>query len=65
MSDSPLEPNPQDDDRINVLVEPELVYWTNEFKITREPLAAAIEQVGRRVPDLRRVLGLTAHAEPR
>lgn len=65
MSDSPLEPNPQDDDRINVLVESELVYWTDEFKVTREPLAAAIEQVGPRVPDLRRVPGPTPHTEPR
>jgi hypothetical protein len=64
MSDNPLEPNPQDHDRINVLVESELVYWTREFNVTREQLAAAIEQVGPRIPDLRRVLGPTMHVEP-
>jgi hypothetical protein len=64
MSDSPLEPHPQDDDRINVLVESELVYWTREFRVTRAQLAAAIEQVGPRVGDLRRVLGPTTRQEP-
>lgn len=63
MSDNPLEPNPQDDDRINVLVDSDLAYWTREFKVSREQLAAAIEQVGPRIADLRRVLGPTARAE--
>ena len=57
MSENVLEPNPQDYDRINVLVESELEYWTREFHVTREQLAAAIEQVGPRIPDLRKVLG--------
>lgn len=57
MSDNVLEPNPQDYDRINVLVESELAYWTTQFGVTREQLAAAIEQVGPAIPDLRRVLG--------
>ncbi len=64
MSDSPLEPNPHDHDRINVLVESELVYWTREFGVSREQLAAAIQQVGPAIPDLRRVLGPTRHVEP-
>lgn len=57
MSDNVLEPGPQDYDRINVLVEAELEYWTKQFKVSRQQLAAAIEQVGPRIPDLRQVLG--------
>lgn len=64
VSDSPLEPNPQDYDRINVNVEAELVYWTKEFQCSRAQLAAAIQQVGPRIPDLRGVLGPTLHHEP-
>lgn len=57
MSDNVLEPGPKDYDRINVLVEAELEYWTRQFRVTRAQLAAAIEQVGPAIPDLRRVLG--------
>lgn len=57
MSDNVLEPGPENYDRINVLVEAELVYWTKQFRVSREQLAAAIQQVGPRIPDLRRVLG--------
>ena len=57
MSENVLEPGPQDYDRINVLVEAELVYWTAQFGVTRERLAEAIQQVGPAIPDLRRVLG--------
>ncbi len=57
MSDNVLEPGPQDYDRINVLVEAELVYWTAQFGVSRERLAQAIQEVGPRIPDLRRVLG--------
>ncbi|QYF92551.1 DUF3606 domain-containing protein [Massilia sp. PAMC28688] len=63
VSDNVLEPNPQDYDRINMLVEAELVYWTQQFQCSREQLAAAIEQVGPRIPDLRTVLGPTLHHE--
>ena len=52
MSDNPLEPNPQDYDRINVNVEAELEYWTKELDVTREHLAALIQEVGPRVPDI-------------
>ena len=57
MSDNVLEPGPQNYDRINVLVEAELVYWTRQFGVSREQLAQAIQDVGPRIPDLRRVLG--------
>lgn len=57
MSENVLEPGPQDDDRINVLVEADLAYWTRQFRVTRAQLAAAIEQVGPAIADLRRVLG--------
>ena len=60
MSENVLEPGPQDYDRINVLVEAELVYWTEQFGVTRERLAQAIQEVGPRIPDLRRVLGRPA-----
>ena len=60
MSDNVLEPGPQDYDRINVLVEAELVYWTAQFGVSRERLAQAIQQVGPGVADLRRVLGSPA-----
>lgn len=58
MSDNPLEPGPQDHDRINVNVESELAYWTSVFGITREQLAAAIQEVGPVVGDVRRRLGM-------
>ncbi len=58
MSDNVLEPGPQDYDRINVNVEAELVYWTREFQVSREQLAMAIQEVGPRIPDLRRKLGI-------
>lgn len=58
VSDNPLEPGPQDHDRINVNVESDLVYWTKVFGITREQLAAAIQEVGPVVGDVRRRLGL-------
>ena len=57
MSDNVLEPGPQDYDRINVLVEAELIYWTEQFGVSRERLAQAIQDVGPRIHDLRRVLG--------
>jgi len=57
VSDNVLEPGPQDYDRINVLVEAELEYWTKQFRVSREQLAAAIEQSGPRIADLRKVLG--------
>ncbi|NHZ92817.1 DUF3606 domain-containing protein [Massilia sp. CCM 8733] len=59
MSDNPLEPNPQDYDRINVNVEAELVYWTDQFGVPRARLAEAIEQVGPRVVDLQKYLGIS------
>lgn len=57
MSENVLEPGPQDYDRINVLVEAELDYWTKAFGVTRARLALAIEEVGPRIADLRRELG--------
>ena len=57
VSENVLEPGPQDYDRINVLVEAELEYWTRQFNVSRAQLAAAIGQVGPRIPDLRKVLG--------
>ena len=57
VSENVLEPGPQDYDRINVLVEAELEYWTSQFGVSRAQLAAAIEQVGPRIADLRKVLG--------
>jgi ribosomal protein S6E (S10) len=58
MADNPLEPGPQDYDRINVLVESEVAYWSKELGVSREQLARAIEEVGERVVDVRRQLGL-------
>lgn len=58
MSDNPLEPGPQDYDRINVNVESEIEYWSKELNVSRERLARAIEAVGEKVVDVRRQLGL-------
>jgi hypothetical protein len=58
MSDNPLEPGPQDYDRINVLVESEVAYWSKELGVTREQLARAIEAAGEKVVDVKRQLGL-------
>lgn len=54
MSDNPLEPGPQPYDRINVLVESELEYWTKELGVSRARLARVINEVGERVEDVRR-----------
>ena len=59
MSDNPLEPQPQDGDRINVNVEAELAYWTRAFGVPRERLAQAIQEVGPRIADLQKALGVT------
>jgi hypothetical protein len=58
MSDNPLEPGPKDDDRINVLVESDVAYWSKELGVSRERLAKAIEEVGEKVGDVRRRLAL-------
>lgn len=57
MSDNPLEPGPQDYDRINVNVEADVAYWSREFGVTTAQLAEAIEAVGPGVLDVRRYLG--------
>jgi hypothetical protein len=61
MSDYAREPGEHDYDRINVLVEDELSYWTSQFGVTREQLAQAIQDVGPRIYDLRKVLGIPAN----
>lgn len=58
MSDNPLEPGPQDYDRVNVNVESEIDYWSRELGISRARLAEVIEEVGPRVADIRRRLGI-------
>jgi hypothetical protein len=58
MSDNPLEPGPQAYDRINVNVESELDYWTSELGLTRAQLAKLIDEVGPRVFDIKKRLGL-------
>lgn len=58
MSDNPLEPGPQEYDRVNVNVESEVEYWSRELGISRARLAEVIEDVGPRVADIRRKLGL-------
>lgn len=64
MTDNPLEPGPQDNDRINVLVEDELAYWTRAFGVPRQRLAEAIAQVGPAIGDLKKVLGQPRQAAP-
>jgi hypothetical protein len=56
MSDNPLEPGPQPYDRINVLVESDVAYWSKELDVPREILAKVIEEVGDRVVDVKRRL---------
>jgi hypothetical protein len=58
MSDNPLEPGPQDYDRINVLVESDIDYWSKKFGVSRERLAKAIQEVGPRVADVQKALGV-------
>jgi hypothetical protein len=65
MSDNPLEPGPQDYDRINVNVEADIAYWSRELGVTRAQLAAAIEEAGPGVLDVKRNLeGKTARKIP-
>lgn len=56
MADNPLEPKPQPYDRINVLVESDVAYWTKELHVTRPVLARVIEEVGEKVEDVKRKL---------
>jgi hypothetical protein len=63
MSDNPLEPGPQDYDRVNVLVESEIDYWTKELGIGRAQLVAAIDAVGPGINDIREYLALCASAK--
>jgi len=56
MSDNPLEPGPRDYDRINVLVESEVAYWSKELGVPRERLARAIEAVGEKVIEVKKYL---------
>lgn len=58
MSENPLEPGPQDYDRINVNVESELAYWSKELGVPRERLAKVIEEVGPSVIEVKKKLGL-------
>lgn len=57
MSDNVLEPAPQDDERVNVLAGTELEYGTRQLRVNRAQLAAAIEQAGPAIANLRRVPG--------
>ena len=57
MSENVLEPGPQHSDRINVLVESDLAYWTKHFGVSRAQLVAGIGQVGPAIADLRAILG--------
>ena len=56
MLNNPLEPNPQPYERINVLVDSEIDYWTKELNVTRPVLARVIEEVGEKVDDVKRRL---------
>jgi hypothetical protein len=60
MSDYSHEPAEHDYAHINVLVDEELNYWTSQFGVTREQLVQAIHDVGPRIYDLRKVLGIPA-----
>lgn len=54
MTDNPMEPGPQPYDRINVLVESELEYWSKELDVPRPMLARVIAEVGEKVEDVKR-----------
>jgi hypothetical protein len=56
VSDNPLEPGPQDYDKVNVNVESDIEYWSRELGISRARLAEVIEAVGPLVLDIRRRL---------
>jgi hypothetical protein len=58
MSDYAREPGERDYDRINILVEDDLAHWSAQLGVTREQLAQAIQDVGPRIYDLRKVLGI-------
>ena len=56
MEDNPLAPGPQDQDRINVALESDVVYWTRKLGVSRELLTLAIGHVGPRAGDVARYL---------
>ncbi len=57
-TDNPLEPGPQDYDRVNVMSESDLTHWTRELGVPRERLAAVIQEVGPRLPDILKRLAM-------
>jgi len=61
MNHNVLEPGTQPNDRINVLVESDIVYWTRELGVPRDVLAEAINKVGARVADVRAYFAAPAH----
>jgi hypothetical protein len=61
VSNNPLEPGPQDQERVNVLVEDDIEYWSRAFGVPRDRLAMAIQDVGPKIGDLRKVLGVPRH----
>lgn len=64
MSENPLEPGPQDYDRINVNVEADLVYWTRELGVSRARLAEVIQEVGPGLPEIRSRLAHDTRTTP-
>ena len=46
MSDNKRNPGRPDRDRINVNEDYELKYWTEQFGVSKEELAAAVKKVG-------------------
>jgi len=52
MSDDKRKPGRQDRDRINVNEDYELKYWTEQFRVSKEDLAAAVKKVGPMVKDV-------------
>jgi hypothetical protein len=53
-------PASQMHDRVNVRAEEEINYWTQRFGVSRARLMQAIDDVGPRLYDLRRLLAAPA-----
>ncbi|WP_081169986.1 DUF3606 domain-containing protein [Niastella populi] len=51
----------QDDIQINIFHEHEVTYWAKELNISPEQLKKAVDQVGPRVDDVKKVLTGSRH----
>ena len=56
MEDNMEKNGKQDDSKINIFQEHEVTYWAKELNVSPEQLKKAVDQVGPKVEDVKKVL---------